>query len=220
MNLLKRATQGNYQYYHLLSGTCFPLKSQDYLHQFFDDNNGKIFVECNDFLLNESNWKFKLRYSQYHWFQDYIGSKNNNLKRLDWGLCLLQKFFGINRTRKLFNVIKGGSTWFSIPNDFAHYLVQNMADIKKFVKNTYCTDEIFVPTWLYNSDFYAHIYKAANVSKYNTNLRYYDFKNGHPRFLNFNDFKKLYTSKFLFARKFNVAENPEDLKKAYALLKK
>ncbi len=208
MDLLKKAVVNNYDYYHLLSGTDLPVKSNDFLHNFFNKYNDKIFVECNNFLKNESEWKFNLRFQQYHLFQDWIGSKNNNLKRLDWTFCLIQKFFRINRTKKLHKTIKSGSTWFSIPNNFAHYLVQNYDQIIHFVKYTYCVDEIFIQTWLYNSKFYKNIFHNKNINQYQTNLRFYDFKNGHPRYMNTNDFKKLNKSKFLFARKFDVDKKP------------
>lgn len=37
-------SHGPYAYYHLLSGTDLPIKSQDYIHAFFQQNAGKEFV--------------------------------------------------------------------------------------------------------------------------------------------------------------------------------
>ena len=37
-------SHGSYAYYHLLSGTDLPIKSQDYIHAFFQQNAGKEFV--------------------------------------------------------------------------------------------------------------------------------------------------------------------------------
>ena len=34
----------SYQYYHLISGVDIPLKSQDYIHNFFDRHNGREFL--------------------------------------------------------------------------------------------------------------------------------------------------------------------------------
>ena len=36
--------QGPYQYYHLLSGVDLPLKSQDYIHDYFDRHAGEEFI--------------------------------------------------------------------------------------------------------------------------------------------------------------------------------
>ena len=38
--LLKAAVPRRYAYYHLLSGSDFPLKSQDQIHQFFKEHAG------------------------------------------------------------------------------------------------------------------------------------------------------------------------------------
>ncbi len=43
--LFEQAIQtGNYKYYHLLSGNDMPIKSQDFIHSFFDKNEGKEFI--------------------------------------------------------------------------------------------------------------------------------------------------------------------------------
>ena len=36
--------RGEYSYYHLLSGVDMPLKTQNYIHRFFEKNAGKEFV--------------------------------------------------------------------------------------------------------------------------------------------------------------------------------
>ena len=36
--------RGEYSYYHLLSGVDIPLKTQNYIHRFFEKNAGKEFV--------------------------------------------------------------------------------------------------------------------------------------------------------------------------------
>lgn len=40
----KAAKTGRYRYYHLLSGNDMPIKSQDYIHRFFEENDGKEFI--------------------------------------------------------------------------------------------------------------------------------------------------------------------------------
>ncbi len=40
--------KGPFDYYHLLSGVDLPLKSNDYIHDFFDQNKGKEFVGIMD----------------------------------------------------------------------------------------------------------------------------------------------------------------------------
>ena len=59
LNLLKAAIKGNYQYYHLISGVDLPIKSQDYIHDFFDINNNIEYVRFTD------NWDYS-RVSKLH----------------------------------------------------------------------------------------------------------------------------------------------------------
>ena len=41
MHLFRTAYEhGSYQYYHKLSGVDLPIKTQDYIHDFFDKHNG------------------------------------------------------------------------------------------------------------------------------------------------------------------------------------
>ena len=83
LQLLKYATlQGNYLYYHLLSGEDLPIKTQDDIHDFFEEHQGKEFVrfECNKFQYYD-----RVRY--YYWFKEIVGRRNNLLTR---GLKVIQ----------------------------------------------------------------------------------------------------------------------------------
>jgi hypothetical protein len=44
LSLLRKSLPGGYEYYHLLSGQDLPIKSQDYIHDFFDRHNGLEFI--------------------------------------------------------------------------------------------------------------------------------------------------------------------------------
>ena len=45
LRLMKKAGQnGPYAYYHFMQGSSFPLKNQDEIHKFYDDNQGKQFT--------------------------------------------------------------------------------------------------------------------------------------------------------------------------------
>lgn len=59
LNLFKYAHDlGKYDYYHLLSGKDFPLQSQDYIHNFFKQNEGMEFVHIvnkNSMRINKVN---------------------------------------------------------------------------------------------------------------------------------------------------------------------
>ena len=67
MYLLESAfLSGDYEYFHLLSGQCLPIKSQDYIHSFFIKNKNKEFV---DFVLPTDIKKdWYERTSLFHFF--------------------------------------------------------------------------------------------------------------------------------------------------------
>ena len=44
LELLNKAIKGEYEYYHIISGVDLPLKSQEYIHKFFNANRGKEFI--------------------------------------------------------------------------------------------------------------------------------------------------------------------------------
>lgn len=70
--LLSEATKTYHRYYHLLSGVDFPLKSQDYIHEFFDINGKKEYMS---FDLKDDKNKILDRVRYYYFFQDIIGRK-------------------------------------------------------------------------------------------------------------------------------------------------
>ncbi|WP_415618275.1 beta-1,6-N-acetylglucosaminyltransferase [Liquorilactobacillus satsumensis] len=207
MKLLKAATPRQYSYYHLLSGLDLPLKDQDYLHAFFARNAGQEFVECSDYQRDHDKTRYYLRFQQYHLLQQFIGKKKNLLKYLDFGSCFLQKTLGINRTQKSKMTFKSGANWFSISNDFAQYLMTQFEPIMHFLKFTYCADEVFLATWLYNSKFSKNIYPAQGI--YQANLRIYRWENHNPSYVTLKEAQDYVASPFLFARKFDLSKNED-----------
>ena len=88
LNLLKEASKNSYKYYHFLSGVDLPLKNQDYIHNFFDENNGKEFIH---FCSQQFNLDGKDRYSVYHFLQDIVGRKKGVLYYLQRFSVKIQK---------------------------------------------------------------------------------------------------------------------------------
>ena len=70
--LLKEAFARGYQYYHLLSGVDFPIKSQAYIHDFFDQNKGTSYLH----IIKDSSGDFDTttqRNTEYRFLQNLIG---------------------------------------------------------------------------------------------------------------------------------------------------
>lgn len=199
--LLKEAVKLNYEYYHLISGVDLPLKSQDYIHDFFNKHSGKEFVHfCKD----EQTKQVLNRVKHYHFMKYY---RNGN-KYISFANKVFHNIFDKLQgpiSRGLVNEaeIKYGSNWFSITNDFALYVLSKEEWIRKNFKHTYCTDEIFIQTILYNSKFRENIFHKNMDDNYIACMRYIDWNRGAPYTFRESDINDLINSDKLFARKFS-----------------
>lgn len=199
LNLLKEASKNSYKYYHFLSGVDLPLKNQDYIHNFFDENSGKEFIH---FCSKQFNEEGKIRYSVYHFFQDIIGREKGPLYYLERALIRIQeKMIFLNREDQNIQYC-GGSNWCSITDECVKYILSNEGKIKKIFKYTTCCDEFFIQTIIRNSKFYNNVYNKED--SYIASMRYIDWKRGNPYAFNIHDWNELNNSGFLFARKFSL----------------
>lgn len=71
---------GPYAYYHLLSGQDLPIKSQDYIHQFFEEHQGKEFVGINHG--EEFEWDCRRKMMRYWLFTSLTRSKYGALNAI------------------------------------------------------------------------------------------------------------------------------------------
>lgn len=201
MELIKSATNnGDYQYLHLLSGLDLPIKSQDEIHNFFDINNGKEFIDLEEQNDNDVHIRSRCRY--YWLFQHYNGrrTKTSIYKYLEGFSIRIQKILHINRIPKNV-VIKKGANWFSITGKFAKYLVENEEKVNKMFKFSFCSDEVFMQTILYNSDFRNNLYISNDNEP--VSRRLIDWKRGNPYIFRKEDFNMIKSSNCMFARKFD-----------------
>lgn len=211
--LLKEATKLNYEYYHLISGVDLPLKNQDYIHDFFNKNLGKEFVHfCKD----EQTKKVLNRVKHYH-FMKYYKSSN---KLISCANKVIHNIFDrlqapISRSLGDNIEVKYGSNWFSITNDFALYVLSKEEWIRKNFKHTYCTDEIFIQTILYNSTFRKDIFYGYMDDDYIASMRYIDWNKGNPYTFKESDIIDLINSDKLFARKFSAKVNTKIIDKIF-----
>lgn len=211
LTLLKMATANQkYQYYHLLSGVDFPLKSQDYIHEFFRDNN-KEYVTYYKEGDGKGEYLQKVRY--YYPFMRFIGRvdfegqslKKKALRRLrtiNMEYQDSQRAKGTDRTKKYPDIeFVKGDQWFSITDDLARYILSKKRQILKMFRFTDGPDEFFVQTIAYNSQFKDSI--ATEV------IREIDWERGAPYEFVYSDLEYLKTSSKLFARKICYENQPE-----------
>jgi len=149
--LLKLATSvGNYQYYHLLSGTTLCTKSQDEIHKFYDATNLEYFH------INKLTFKQIQNRCKYYYplIGLYCFRKCKLLKGLSIILGRVQAIVGINRLRhsELYPIYNG-MEWFSITDDFARYVISKENVIKKTFNYTLAGEEVFIQTLCMHSEF-------------------------------------------------------------------
>lgn len=192
--LMRAAAPGHYGYYHLLSGIDLPLKTQDQIHAFFRENDGKEFIDF-DPQANEER-SFLLRTQYYHPLQNIAGSSprffSRVLRVLNWGAMYVQKFLHI--TRKEIIPLYKGANWFSITDEMVGYVLDNQEVIRKQFYYTYCADEVFLQSLAMQSPRREHIVCDA--------LRAVDWERGDPYVYRAEDVPALLASDRLWGRKF------------------
>lgn len=182
--------EGEYSYYHLISGTHFPLKSNDDLHKWFDGCNGACVMR--KVALEDS--EIKMRFGQYHFFLKHLVSKKkivNKAYHFGWRMMLkIQKHLGIQRDTSF---IKGkASQWCSLNEDAVRLLLKNEIVAMKRFRKTFCCDEFFVRSIIEDSGI---------PVVYDNRICYVEFHRTTPKKFSDTDFDKLISSDALFFRK-------------------
>lgn len=201
------ATLSQFDFFILLSGQDYPIKSLEKLLYFLEENRNKEFINYNS--ISKEGWEKGMpRYQYYHY------RKNKNIP--GWfffaGLRAFMKIFGLKRKPPL--PIWGGSQWFTISQKAFSYIlnyIDNNPAYISFMKKCNFTDEMFFQTILLNS--------PLKDNCINNNLRYIDWNKNSaqkirsPKILGMEDWNAIRNSDAFFARKFDPAVSNEILDK-------
>lgn len=226
--LLKKAKKYNYDYYHLLSGMDLMIKPMSKMKEFFENNKGFEFVhyDTEERLIKDK--EIQRRTKLFHYFTNYrrrfkcklINSLFTFLDRIS---MIIQMAIGIDRNKKYKEIIKYGSQWFSITDTFAKYVIDNKDKVYRIFKYTKCSDELFIQTLLFNSNFKNKLYDKKFDNDCMANVRLIDIsirgKNGSPYTWKINDLDELTKTECLFARKFDMNIDKEIVEKIIELTK-
>ena len=204
--LLREATNnGEYAYYHLLSGQDLPIKSQDYIHDFCQNNANREFVRTDHSIAANPKRQYNLMY--YLFFQELVrrnGSFSNLFARAEKVSLSIQKRLKVNRIRGKESLLYSSSQWFSITHDFAKYILQQKKWIARQFRWTNFSDEVFVQSILMNSHYRSSVHP---------DMRLIDWKRretrSHPHIYRKEDYEMLRDSDCLFARKFDETVDAE-----------
>jgi Core-2/I-Branching enzyme len=173
ITLIKKSIsqENHFDYYVLLSGTDYPLRSVPYIENFFKCNLGKEFINIVQMPCNEIGKPI----SRLTTFKPRSGHLSSRIAGIFRKIMVRVGALQGERDyrRYLENLIPyGGSTWWALSRDACKYIlefVDNNPLVLKFFKNTLCPDEAFFQTILGNSPF---------MKKIERNLTFTDWSGG------------------------------------------
>lgn len=196
LKLFKAASIKNYRFYHLISGADLPIKSQQEIHEFFEQNLDKEFIrfESDKFLYND-------RINFYYFFQKNLRNKTIE-KFLNKVFIYLQK--RLNLKRNLGISFQKGTQWVSITDELVKFILTKEEWIEKTFSHTFCSDEIFIQTIVENTEYFKNrLYRKKYDNKMESIQRLIDWDRGNPYVFREADLPEILNSSALFARKFD-----------------
>lgn len=202
-----------YDYVHLISGADLPIKSNDEIHRFFNENAGRQFVHFTADNVSESS-EGRIRY--YHLFRRH---RNLFTKILAQIALRVQMLCGVNRLKNKNIKVQKGCNWFSITGAFAAYIAQASKPLEKIFRFSYCGDEVFVQTALLNSPFADDVYMKNCGNNHLACARLIDWQRGNPYVFKMQDFDLIKNSPAMFARKFDMDVDSEIIDKVLKSIK-
>lgn len=212
-----------YDFMHLISGVDFPLKPQEEIHRFFEENKHKNFIHFDRGEFNFSNIGKKTqerRVERYSYFEEYMkrgGKIGTFANKCNFKLLELQKSLNINRMKDDITYMKGAN-WVSLNYEGVAYLIAMKKFIRTNFKHTHCCDEIYKQTVFWNSPLKNTVYELKLDDSYLSIMRMIDWKRGRPYVWTINEFEELMNSPYLFARKFDE-KNMDVVDKIYIKLR-
>lgn len=195
-------SNGPYAYYHLLSGVDLPIKSQDYIHSFCDENQGKEFIGFfqGDYHEADTMRKVSLCYlfTGYNKRCPFLPKWKVTLAQLvRHSFLSIQKLIGYQRHDDC--EFKKGHQWVSITNDAVELLLSRQEWIMCRFNHVNTPDEIYKQTVIWNSPLRDNLYNINDDKK--GCMRFIDWERGEPYTWQDNDADELLSSDYLFARK-------------------
>ncbi len=208
ISMLEQASTNTYERYHFISGVDFPIKSQDEIHGYFNQNRNLQYVGIDWSGIKSGRFLGRAQY--YHYFINIIGKRDEKslckrlLTRLEDFSLLIQKKSHVNRLN--YTMYKG-SSWFSITHTAVVKILDAKKQILKRYRYTANSDEIWLQTFMMETELSDQLADS--------NLRYIKWVQGNPspETLTMMDYETLICSDKLFARKFNLDTDGEIIMK-------
>lgn len=200
---------GEYYYYHLLSGADLPIKTQDYIHDFFSnaphipyisywDHPGDTYYKVSRYTFGMKYEKSLYRYPLFDRMVGFIKRKTADI---------LFKIFGERVDSKSFYK---GAQWSSLREEDVKMLIDQKQYVSKRLRYTRACDEIFAQTILARKYF-----EPNGLDPYaSKDMRLVNWKSSviSPDYFTIDDWQQIQSSDALFARKFSSSVDLEIVK--------
>jgi hypothetical protein len=164
LNLAQRSVESGADWHILLSGSDYPLRSNEDIIQ--ELTRGRQVIT-----LRKGFFPDKPKERVEHFYFDNFDRRNKNFRSIRY--LALERLLKTVHTRKMpFDDIYHGTTWWALSNDCLSYVVEYLREhpeMSNFYKNSFCAEESMFHTILGNSPFCsrtrnAWIYQDWSVS--------------------------------------------------------
>lgn len=215
LELLKESLKYDYKYFSLLSGVDILIKNVFELENFLE-NSGKDYI--GGVINKKYDFRVKYKYPNFYFSKD----KPNHIKLLCFICRGLQKIGFLKQKLENFPQLYYGANWFTLrKNTIDHVLkyLENNEFYSRAFYHSFCGDELFFQTIIFNSPFKNEIYGVEIIDFGEKVLRYIDWKSGpeYPKILIESDYQKMKNSGLFFARKIDVNTPLDILEKNFTL---
>lgn len=207
-----------YDYLHFFQGSDLPVKTQNEIHDFFDNNSGYEFVSVEKARCSMAENKARYRHFFCH---NRFFRKNKLVKALNFGLVYIQKLLNIQKNTDI--RLYQGSALFSITGECARYIETQISSIYKRFRYSLAADEVFMQSILMASpyrDRIKDIDKEVTCNARMIDRTRPDGKNS-PHIWRADEFNFLMSlpQEYCFARKFDEKVDMEIVEKIYHSIK-
>ena len=204
---------GPYAYYHLLSGVDLPLKPQESIHSFLDENPGRNFIGFNH-EKDDTDSAFT-RFYHLLVYRPFGTPWQRFCNWIDRNSVKVQRKLGV-RVHFPFRVYKGAQ-WVSLSHPFMEWLLGQQRQLFRLFRYTFIPDERVIQSCFMASPFADTLYRPDD-NEFDQCMREIDWVRGSPYTWKDEDFDYLMKSDRWFARKFS-SENIGIIDRIYTHIK-
>lgn len=210
--LLEEALKKKEKYSHFvfLSGSCFPIKNNEYILNYFTVSPNKEFIKYIDMRESKNHY---IKHIENKWFKEPLFYSNFLLvKLIDKVLRRILNSLSLKNNWNKSMVPYFGSQWIAITPDCASYIINFQKKnpwFRKMNKYTFSPDEHYYHTIIGNSEYRFNsdglqiftgrgTYKLANFHLIDSSL---------SKWFTIDDWNEIKTSEKIFARKFSSSSS-------------